>query len=362
MAYNATLGAPGSVNNAGDRTALFLKIFAGEVLAEFEAVNVMKRLHTIRTISSGKSASFIVTGAAHSRYHTPGESLLEPDNLANKLGNEDNVGAGDKYLSTIPHNERVIHIDKLLISSAFIDDLDAAMSQWDIRSTYASEIGKELSKQFDINALNTVIGCSRASATITGGKEGGAVDAGAAVLTDSDALLDAIAAAAQKLDENNVSEGDRAVILSPALYWVLLNGVGTETDSRAHLVHHDVTNANGDVAKGTLLQAYGFTIFKSNNIPATTAVSADTGGRSDPGVGTDNDVYGGVSDASGYHGDTADTVGVAFHKSAIGTVKLLDLSVQSDYMISHQGSLLCARYAMGHNYLRPEAAVEITKA
>ena len=76
MAYNADLGAPGSVNSAGSRTALFLKVFAGEVLATFEEANVMKALHTIRTISSGKSAQFIVTGAASSRYHTPGEVCL----------------------------------------------------------------------------------------------------------------------------------------------------------------------------------------------------------------------------------------------------------------------------------------------
>ena len=158
MAYNATLGAPGAVNSTGDRAALYLKVFAGEVLATFEESNVMKALHTIRTIASGKSAQFIVTGAATSRYHTPGQSLLEPANLANKLGNEANTGTADPYLSTIPSNERVISIDKLLTSSAFMDDLDAAMSQWDIRSTYAKEIGKELSKQFDINCINTVIG------------------------------------------------------------------------------------------------------------------------------------------------------------------------------------------------------------
>ena len=92
MAYNADLGAPGAVNSTGTRIALMLKVFAGEVLATFEESNVMKPLHTIRTISSGKSAQFIVTGAATSRYHTPGESLLDPANLGNNLGNEADTG------------------------------------------------------------------------------------------------------------------------------------------------------------------------------------------------------------------------------------------------------------------------------
>ena len=369
MAYNADLGAPGSVNSAGSRTALFLKVFAGEVLATFEEANVMKALHTIRTISSGKSAQFIVTGAASSRYHTPGESLLDDANLGNSLGNEADTGGDidDKYLSKIPHNERVIHIDKLLTSSAFIDDLDAAMSHWDIRSTYAKEIGKELAKQFDINCLNTAIACSRQAATITGGKVGGAVGATAAVATDADTLLDAIAAAAQKLDENDVAEGDRCLILKPAQYWLLINDV--PTGGRAHMLNRDFTAGNGDVAAGTIMQAYGFKIFKSNHIPGVTdALSTDSGGRADPdvgGSGTGNNPFEGAvspTDQSGYRADFPATVGIAFHKSAIGTVKLLDLSVQSDYLVTHQGSILVARYAMGHNFLRPEAAVELTSA
>ena len=369
MAYNADLGAPGSVNSAGTRTALFLKIFAGEVLATFEETNVMKPLHTIRTISSGKSAQFIVTGAATSRYHTPGESLLDPTNLGNNLGNEADAGGDidDKYLAKIPHNERVIHIDKLLTSSAFIDDLDSAMSHWDIRSTYAKEIGKELAKQFDINTLHTAIACSRQSATITGGKVGGAVGAAAGVANDADVLLDAIASAAQKLDENDVAEGDRCLILKPAQYWLLLNDSSATT--RSHLVNRDFTAGNGDIATGALMNAFGFKIFKSNHIPGVTdALAGDSGGRADPdvgGAGTGNNPFDGAvspTDQSGYRADFPATVGIAFHKSAVGTVKLLDLSVQSDYLVTHQGSLLVARYAMGHNFLRPEAAIELTSA
>ena len=209
-----------------------------------------------------------------------------------------------------------------------------------------------------------MIGCSRANATITGGNTGGAVGAAAGVANDADVLLDAIAAAAQKLDENDVADSDRYLVLKPAQFWLLLSGNDSVASTRAFMINRDYTAGNGDIAKGTMMQAFGFTIFKSNHIPSDVAITADSGGRADPGVSTTtgNDVYGGVGEASGYHGDTANTVGLAFHKSAIGTVKLLDLSVQSDYLVSHQGSILVARYAMGHNYLRPEAAVELTSA
>lgn len=41
---------------AGDRKALALKVFAGEVLTAFEVNNIFMPLHNVRSISSGKSA------------------------------------------------------------------------------------------------------------------------------------------------------------------------------------------------------------------------------------------------------------------------------------------------------------------
>jgi len=41
----------------GDDNALFLKVFAGEVLATFQEANKFMPLQVTRTISSGKSAS-----------------------------------------------------------------------------------------------------------------------------------------------------------------------------------------------------------------------------------------------------------------------------------------------------------------
>jgi hypothetical protein len=49
-------------------------------------------------------------------------------------------------------------------------------------------------------------------------------------------------------------------------------------------------------------------------------------------------------------------------KQAIGTVKLMDLAVEQttgDFNIMYQGTLMAAKYAMGHGVLRPDCAVEI---
>ena len=63
---NATTSRLGLVNNTGtDFDALFLKIFSGEVLTAFARNNIFnEQLHSVRTITSGKSAQFPVLGTA----------------------------------------------------------------------------------------------------------------------------------------------------------------------------------------------------------------------------------------------------------------------------------------------------------
>ena len=368
MAYNTTtLTRPGSDDLAADPTALLLKVFSGEVLASYSATTIMRALHTMRTITSGRSAQFIVQGVAKSRFHTPGESLLDSANTGNALGNESNDASPvDAYADKIANTEKEIFIDKQLVSSTFVDQLDEKLAHWDVRSGLSREVGRELGKQFDVNCLNTVVAaCRSASNLTTPAKPGVTIHGGATVETDADALLDAIASAAQQLDENDVEEDSRALILKPAQYWLLLNDA--PTGGRAGMVNRDVTSGNGDVATGKVLKAYGFDIFKSNNMPAQADLDgAEVGGRKNPHVNTStntgNDPYGTASNQGGYLGNNADLVAVAFHKSAIGTVKMMDLSVKSEYLLTHMGHLLVCSYSMGHGVLRPECAVEIAKS
>ena len=58
----------GQINGSGDVDSLFLKVFSGEILTTFEEQNIMKDLHMVRTISSGKTAQFPVTGVADAKY------------------------------------------------------------------------------------------------------------------------------------------------------------------------------------------------------------------------------------------------------------------------------------------------------
>jgi hypothetical protein len=56
----ATPVSVGKVNASGSEDALFLKVFSGEVLTSFEQSTVTAGAEMVRSISSGKSATFPV--------------------------------------------------------------------------------------------------------------------------------------------------------------------------------------------------------------------------------------------------------------------------------------------------------------
>lgn len=346
MAYMETSPSRlGQVNLANDVNSLFLKQFAGEVLTTFETENVMMPLHTVRSISSGKSAQFPTTGIATAGYHTPGESLMTTDN-----------GSGaTKYLSRIRHAEVVISIDDMLVSSAFIANLDEAKNHYDVRSIYSTEIGRQLAYVADKNLIRTVIAGAGATtdrfgntgtlaapylgATIEYNDEATAGDALAAEMTS------AFFTAAQKMDEKAVPQSERYAVVTPEVYYQLVN-FNKDAISRDYN-----PEGNGSKAGGYIVQIAGIKIMKSNNIPTTD--EATTGVAPHNSSQIQNDVFG--SSGTGYGAfNFARTKGIIFQKEAVGTVKLLDLGVESDYSIERQGTLLVAKYAMGHGVLRNE--------
>lgn len=328
----------GQVNASGAVDALFLKVFSGEILTTFEEFNVMKDLHTVRTISNGKSAQFPVTGIATAKYHTPGENIAD---------------AGNSYLSAIKHAEKVISIDDVLLASTFIANIDELKNHYDVRSIYAQELGKALAKRFDVATMKTLTAAARTAATITTtGKAGIAIDGGEPGDFNGTVIQAKLFEAAQKLDENDIpNDGKRFAILKPADYYTLLA-------SGEEVINRDF-GGRGDVATGRIPMVAGINIYKSNHL-VDVAVSGSAQDQNDQVAGVQNDVFG--SGGTGYNAAMDKTQIIGGHPSAIGTVKLLDLATESDYKVELQGSLFVAKYAMGHGVLRPEAAFEIKDA
>ena len=336
---DTTASRLGLVNNTGTAVdALFLKVFSGEILTTFEEFNVMKGLHTMRTIANGKSAQFPVTGIADAQYHTPGQNIADATN---------------GYLSQIKHAEKVINIDDVLVASTFIANIDELKNHYDVRSIYAQELGKALAKRFDLATMKTLAAAARSAATITGGKAGIQVDSnsgGVGALSGTE-IQAALFTAAQRLDENDIpDDGQRFAILKPKDYYTLIS-------SGEEVVNRDF-GGRGDVASGRIPMVAGINLYKSNHLSdvAANLAGVTTG---DGSASVKNDVFGGAEAGEGYNGNLVATEIIGGHPSAIGTVKLLDLATESDYKVELQGSLFVAKYAMGHGVLRPEAAFEI---
>lgn len=327
---NITPSRLGLSNGTGADDSLFLKQFSGEVMTAFHAVNVMMERHFVRTITNGKSSQFPATWKAASYYHVPGTEL-----------------AGQPVL----HGERVITIDDLLVSPVFISQIDEAKNHYDVREIYTKEAGYSLANTADKNVLQTAVLAAREAATLSGAFGGSTLNGGADMVTNANsAVLNALYLAAQTMDEKDVPENDRFAVFKPAQYYKLV------LDDKA--INRDFTQGNGDISTGKVFDIADIAIVKSNHLP-TTNITAGAGTANVPAGVTPNV---GPRPLGKYAGNFADTIGLVMVPNAVGTVKLLDLQVEGEYQINRQGTLIVAKYAMGHGILRPECAVELSKA
>tara|TARA_R110002051_G_scaffold277822_1_gene339188 strand:+ start:3545 stop:4627 length:1083 start_codon:yes stop_codon:yes gene_type:complete len=356
---NTTPSRAGQINSTGgsfaNDNALFLKKFAGEILTTFEENNIFKGLHTVRTIDSGKSAQFPVTGVATASYHTPGQNIAD---------------AGNSYLSDPKKNEKVITIDDVLLASTFLASIDDVKNHYDIRSVYSTELGRALANRFDSALAKVFIAAARTTTpNVTGGNVGGEIDVSQNLLrapagagADGDTtdptgaeLIAALFTAAAALDNNDVPADGRFCVLRPQEYYKLITGGDGSLVVNTSASNKDV-GGSGSLASGSIAQVAGIDIYKSTHVPSTDMTSAT--GTNSGDEGASNDVF---AATDGYDGDFSNTCGIVAHPSAVGTVKLLDLATESEYQISRQGTLFVAKYAMGHGVLRPECCIELHK-
>lgn len=317
---NANVTRIGQINGNGDVDALFLKQFAGEVLTAFEETNVALAHTQTRSIDSGKSAQFPATGKVGGEYHVPGTEIT-----------------GLKLNSA----ETVITIDDLLISHGFIANIDEAKQHYDLRSIYSTEMGRFLARTMDKHILQVGLLAARAQNVVEGEAGGSVILQGGVTAStpdfmgNGDHLAEALFVAAEKLDEKDVPEEDRVAFVRPAQYYKLVRAVNN--------LNKD-WGGSGSYADGNIVKIAGIQIVKTNHLPnkdmsAVTGVESGTGNK--------------------YRGDFSNTAALVLHKSAVGTVKLLDMGMESAYDIRRQGHLMVAKYAVGHGILRPQGAVEV---
>ena len=322
---NATPVSVGRVNAGGSEDALFLKVFAGEVITSFDRASKTAGADMVRSISSGKSATFPVMGRIAADYHAVGAEILG---------------------SAVNSNEKVITINDLLISSVFISNIEEAKSHWDVRSAYSTEMGRALSFQKDKHILQTIGQASLVTTpNVTGGDTTSNItNTGIASATDAtaaNAMIDAIFAAAKELDANYVPSEGRKCFMRLEEYYKLANATNA--------VNVDFSG-RGSIAEGKVVKIAGIELVPVAHFVASNVSSGVDAGSATAGGSTPQSV------------NLTNYVALVSHPSAVGTVKLMDLGVEKEYDIRRQGTLMVAKYAMGHGVLRPEAAVGIKEA
>ena len=354
-----SLTRQGQSNSTGDARALYLKLFSGEMFKGFQHETIARDMVMKRTLKNGKSLQFIYTGRTTAEFHTPGNSIL---------GNSDGAP---------PVAEKTITCDDLLISSAFVYELDETLAHFELRGEISKKIGYALAEKYDRLIFRAITRGARAASPITKTnfvEPGGTQIRVGATTNDSDAylpdkLIAAFYEAAAALDEKGVSSQGRCAVLNPRQYYELITAVGSNG-----LVNRDVQGTALQSGNG-IIEIAGIKIFKSMNIPFLgkygTAFGGTTGVTSPSNMGSHigpalenasgastgiNNDYGTATEVA------AKSCGLIFQKEAAGVVEAIGPQVQvtsGDVSVVYQGDVILGRMAMGADYLNPAAAVEL---
>ena len=360
-----SLTRPGQSNSTGDARALYLKLFSGEMFKGFQRNTIARDLVMKRTLTNGKSLQFIFTGRTTAEYHTPGNSIL---------GNSD---------AAPPVAEKTITCDDLLISSAFVYELDETLAHYALRGEISKKIGYALAEKYDRKIFRSITKAARQASPITKTnfvEPGGTqirvgTNAQASDAYNSTALVNAFYDAAAALDEKGVSMDGRVAVLNPRQYYELIQAVGSNG-----LINRD---EQGDALQSGngIIEIAGIKIYKSMNIPffgrfgtKYGAATSTTPGITDPGnTGSFTEVTM-VDETAGTsatktvnsygNGDSdfENSCGLIFQKEAAGVVEAIGPQVQvtsGDISVVYQGDVILGRLAMGADALNPAASVEL---
>ena len=354
-----SLTRPGQANSAGDARALYLKLFSGEMFKGFEYNAIARDLVMKRTLKNGKSMQFIYTGRTTAEFHTPGNAIL---------GNSDGAP---------PVAEKTITVDDLLISSAFVYDLDETLAHYELRGEISKKIGYALAEKYDRLIFRAVTRGARAASPITKSsfvEPGGTQIRVGSTTNESDAfnaqnLVAAFYDAAAALDEKGVSQDGRVGVLNPRQYYALIQEVGDNG-----LVNRDEQGTARQSGQG-IVEIAGIKIYKSMNIPFLgkygTKHGGTTGETSPGNLGsfispTPEDASGAQTGINNDYGTNTElstkSCGLIFQREAAGCVEAIGPQVQvtsGDVSVVYQGDVILGRLAMGADFLNPAAAVEL---
>ncbi len=309
---NSTPVFPGKKSGGSDNRELYLDLYGGEVLNQYQTSTIMRPLQSMFSLAGGKSLRLPFIGQADASYHVPGTELT---------GGQ---VAGDEIILTP---------DDQLISDLFLSDIDEILAQFDARSNYAAEQGRALARKFDAASLRMLLKACRDAGKL--GQGGGSVTEAAAD-TDPDKLFETFKAAIAVMDGKDVDVETQEIYgVVTKTNWYALQGC-------EKLRSRDYNPAANIATKPGTLNIDGVIVHKSSLGPL------------------------GVNDTTHpqaiYRVNGANTVGMVWTKKAIATAEVKAVWTDVDEQKSKRGALLMAGYMSGTRVFRATDAVEIKKA
>ena len=301
---------PGGIGSGDDYT-LFLKVYGGEVVKAYNLASDVHNKLRSRTIQSGKSATFPTISKEEAKIFTPGQDLFSDDN---------------GYESDMAHDEKVISINKMLIATAFVDEVEEMMAHYDVRGPYAEQMGAALATAHDRWAIAALLSDATAGTAV-----------GSTGSWTAGNFKTAIEEAAGLMDSAGVPKKGRYVLVTPTLFYELMD----EDD----VIGSDY-NTTGDRGHVGTLWYMGFEIINS-------ALWGEFDGETDLDGAGKPLVDIGLGRGDAYDDSAATKIGaLAFHKDCAATVTLKGLSTSVDWVPERQGNLLVAKQAIGCDVLR----------
>lgn len=347
---------------AGNRDALFLEIFSGEVLGKLNnKLMILDTMSTKRALAGAKSALFPVYGDSSASYHTPGEDLLVDGSYA------DDLHIGDHQITA----------DRVLQSTHFVDDLEEKLAYWDHRSAIAEKMTQAVQEQVEDVLYRLVVKGSdaaqaSASASVNGNPlafadpedgtdllqnewpEGKAEHMSNAFTITK--LYDAIWSFAEGLNIRNVSQEGRFFAVRMQDFYNLMRHDTTVTGSvLSGAFNADFGGQSGPLARPQMgFWVGGVFIMPTNLIPTTDNTGSSPAALS----GNGNDYRVNMSTAAA----ATTYVGLGWQREAIGTVRVKEPTVEVTRWPNRLGTQITLSQAMGHNVLRPECCYSIRVA
>lgn len=251
--------------------------------------------------------------------------------------------------------ERLISIDGLLVSHIGIYDLDEAMSHFEVRAEYTRELGAAIARVFDQNVFRTVIKTARDDASLGGGSQTTSpfpagqvispddIDSASISSTTGQAWYEVMRKISTQAGNNNIPKGDQIYLaVDEDTFDTMLFARAGDSNSNEFLFQS---------RENTLTQGTGTESVRLRRVMAMPT-----------NLLPDSDESSATEVKAKYRANYSNTLGAAWHRTGVGTTRLIGMGLESTRDTRRQEDFVVAKIAVGHGSVRNEGTWEVSSA